>query len=477
MNNSHNALWDKCLALIKENVSEQQYKTWFSPIVFESFSDKDKTLLVQVPSPYVYEYLEEYYIDLLSRVLSKCFGAGVRLTYRIVADKTHGLTTDVQADDAVGIERPQPTTRGNKAPTALDAAVPQDLNPQLNPKQTFNNFIEGSSNKLPRTIGLSIAEHPGKSTFNPFYMYGPSGCGKTHLINAIGVRCKELYPHKRVLYVSARLFQVQFTDSLLKKRINDFINFYQSIDVLIVDDIQEWATATSTLDTFFHIFNHLFRNGKQIILASDRPPVDLQGMKDRLLTRFSCGLIAEMEKPNVELCVDILKNKCRRDGLKIPEDVIRYIAQTASGSVRDLQGVINSLLAYSVVYNCNIDMHLAERVIKRAVKVDNHPLTIDDILDKVCSHFNVTQQNVFSRSRKREYVLVRQVSMYLAQKYTKMPAARIGQLIGNRDHSTVIHSCSTIEKRLKIDKEFLNEISNIETSFRIKNSETKSFGN
>ena len=477
MNNSHNALWDKCLALIKENVSEQQYKTWFSPIVFESFSDKDKTLLVQVPSPYVYEYLEEYYIDLLSRVLSKCFGAGVRLTYRIVADKTHGLTTDVQADDAVGIERPQPTTRGNKAPTALDAAVPQDLNPQLNPKQTFNNFIEGSSNKLPRSVGLSIAEHPGKSTFNPFYMYGPSGCGKTHLINAIGVRCKELYPHKRVLYVSARLFQVQFTDSLLKKRINDFINFYQSIDVLIVDDIQEWATATSTLDTFFHIFNHLFRNGKQIILASDRPPVDLQGMKDRLLTRFSCGLIAEMEKPNVELCVDILKNKCRRDGLKIPEDVIRYIAQTASGSVRDLQGVINSLLAYSVVYNCNIDMHLAERVIKRAVKVDNHPLTIDDILDKVCSHFNVTQQNVFSRSRKREYVLVRQVSMYLAQKYTKMPAARIGQLIGNRDHSTVIHSCSTIEKRLKIDKEFLNEISNIETSFRIKNSETKSFGN
>ena len=477
MNNSHNALWDKCLALIKENVSEQQYKTWFSPIVFESFSDKDKTLLVQVPSPYVYEYLEEYYIDLLSRVLSKCFGAGVRLTYRIVADKTHGLTTDVQADDAVGIERPQPTTRGNKAPTALDAAVPQDLNPQLNPKQTFNNFIEGSSNKLPRTVGLSIAEHPGKSTFNPFYMYGPSGCGKTHLINAIGVRCKELYPHKRVLYVSARLFQVQFTDSLLKKRINDFINFYQSIDVLIVDDIQEWATATSTLDTFFHIFNHLFRNGKQIILASDRPPVDLQGMKDRLLTRFSCGLIAEMEKPNVELCVDILKNKCRRDGLKIPEDVIRYIAQTASGSVRDLQGVINSLLAYSVVYNCNIDMHLAERVIKRAVKVDNHPLTIDDILDKVCGHFNVTQQNVFSRSRKREYVLVRQVSMYLAQKYTKMPAARIGQLIGNRDHSTVIHSCSTIEKRLKIDKEFLNEISNIETSFRIKNSETKSFGN
>lgn len=471
MTNSHKVLWDKCLNLIKENVSEQQYKTWFSPIVFESFSEKEKTLLVQVPSPYVYEYLEEYYIDLLSRVLSKCFGSGVRLTYRIVADKTNGLTTDVPAGEAVAIERPQATTRGNKTPTALDAAVPQDLNPQLNPKQTFGNFIEGNSNKLPRTVGLSIAEHPGKSTFNPFYMYGPSGCGKTHLINSIGVRCKELYPQKRVLYVSARLFQVQYTDSVRQNTTNDFINFYQSIDVLIVDDIQEWATATRTLDTFFHIFNHLFRNGKQIILASDRPPVDLQGMKDRLLTRFSCGLIAEMEKPNVELCIDILNNKCRRDGLKIPVDVIRYIAQTANGSVRDLQGVINSLLAYSVVYNSNIDMRLAERVIKRAVKIDNHPLTVDDILEKVCNHYSVSQQNVFSRSRKRDYVLVRQVSMYLAQKYTKMPASRIGQLIGNRDHSTVIHSCSSIENRLKVDKAFNEEISSIERSFRIKDSE------
>ena len=470
MVNKYKAYWEQCLQLIRSNVTSQQYETWFAPIVFESFSPESNTLLVQVPSPFVYEYLEQHFVGLLSKVLSHCFGTNVRLTYRIVTDKAHNLSQDIEADQPTEIDEPRPTNGANRSPSMLDAAKPQDINTQLNPKQTFSNYIEGTSNKLPRTVGISIAEHPGKSTFNPFYIYGPSGCGKTHLINAIGVRCKELYPQKRVLYVSARLFQVQFTDSLLKKRINDFINFYQSIDVLIVDDIQEWATATSTLDTFFHIFNHLFRNGKQIILASDRPPVDLQGMKDRLLTRFSCGLIAEMEKPNVELCVDILKNKCRRDGLKIPEDVIRYIAETASGSVRDLQGVINSLLAYSVVYNSNVDMHLAERVIKRAVKMDNHPLTIDDILEKVCNHFNVSQQNVFSRSRKREYVLVRQVSMYLAQKYTKMPASRIGQLIGNRDHSTVIHSCSTIEKRMKIDKDFQNEMSEIETSFRIKNS-------
>ena len=467
MQDSPKALWDNCLQLIRQNVTEQQYKTWFAPIVFESYSESDHTLLVQVQSSYVYEYLEQYYVGLLSKVLTRCFGTKVRLTYRIVTDKTNNLTQSVEGAEPSEIDVPQVMARGNKAPTILDA-VPRDLNPQLDTHKTFQTFIEGDSNKLPRTVGLSIAEHPGKSTFNPFFIYGPSGCGKTHLINAIGVRCKELYPQKRVLYVSARLFQVQYTDSVLRNTTNDFISFYQTIDVLIVDDIQEWATSPKTLDTFFHIFDHLFRLGKQIILASDRPPVDLDGVKDRLLTRFSCGLIAELEKPNVQLCIDILNAKCRRDGLKIPADVIQFIAETANGSVRDLEGVVNSLMAYSIVYNSAVDMRLAERVIKRAVKIDNHPLTVDDILDKVCGHYGVAQQHVFSKSRKRDYVLVRQVSMYLAQKYTKMPASRIGQLIGGRDHSTVLHSCSTVEQRLKIDKAFSAEVSSIENSFKLK---------
>jgi chromosomal replication initiator protein len=467
MVNNPKALWDNCLSLIKDNVTEQQFRTWFAPIVFESYNKDSRTLLVQVPSMYVYEYLEQYYVGLLSKALTRSFGQNVQLTYRVVTDKQHGIIQEVEGEDPVNIERPQPTNRGNRTPDVLDA-VANELNPQLDVHKTFQNFIEGASNKLPRTVGVSIAEHPGKSTFNPFFVFGPSGCGKTHLINAIGVRCKEMYPHKRVLYVSARLFQVQFTDAVRQNKVNEFIQFYQTIDVLIVDDIQEWATAAKTLDTFFHIFDHLFRLGKQIILASDRPPVDLQGVKDRLLTRFSCGLIAELEHPNVQLCVDILKAKCRRDGLKIPEDVIQFIAETANGSVRDLEGVVNSLMAYSIVYNSNIDMRLAERIIKRAVKVDNKPLTVDDILEKVCDHFNVPQQQVFSRSRKRDYVLVRQVSMYLAQKYTKMPAGRIGQLIGGRDHSTVIHSCSTIEQRLKVDKAFLSELSSIENSFKLK---------
>ena len=468
MPKSHKALWADCLRIIQANVTEQQFKTWFAPIVFESYSETEHTLLVQVPSPYVYEYLEQYYVGLLSKVLARVFETSVVLRYRIVTDKVHNIKQEVESDGPATVAAPQATSRGNKAPTTLDSAVPQELNPQLDPKKTFQTFIEGDSNKLPRTVGLSIAEHPGKSTFNPFFVFGPSGCGKTHLINAIGVRCKETYPQKRVLYVSARLFQVQFTDAVRHNTTNDFINFYQSIDVLIVDDIQEWANSPKTLDTFFHIFDHLFRLGKQIILASDRPPVDLQGVKDRLLTRFACGLIAELEKPNTQLCIDILTMKCRRDGLKIPADVIQYIAETANGSVRDLEGVVNSLMAYAIVYNTNIDMRLAERIIKRAVKVDNHPLTIDDILEKVCQHYNIAQQHVFSKSRKRDYVQVRQVSMYLAQKYTKMPASRIGQLIGNRDHSTVIHSCNTVEQRLKVDKAFSAELSSIENSFKLK---------
>ena len=468
MENSPKALWDNCLQLIKENVTEQQFKTWFAPIVFEDYDGESRTLLVQVPSRYVYEYLEQYYVTLLSKVLCRVFGTSVQLKYRIVVDKKNKLTIDEEGSEPVAIAEAQVNKRANKAPTVLDAATPQDLNPQLDTHKTFQSYIEGDSNKLPRTVGLSIAEHPGKSTFNPFFVFGPSGCGKTHLINAIGVRCKEMYPHKRVLYVSARLFQVQYTDAQRQNTINDFINFYQTIDVLIVDDVQEWATAEKTVATFFYIFDHLFRLGKQIILASDRPPVDLKWLQDRMLTRFSCGLIAELEQPNEQLCIDILNAKCRRDGLKIPEDVIRFIASTAKGSVRDLEGVVNSLLAYSVVYNSNIDMRLAERVIKRAVNVENKPLTVDDILEKVCNHYHVSQQQVNSRSRKRDYVLVRQVSMYLAQKYTKMPASRIGQLIGGRDHSTVIHSCSAVEQRLKVDKAFHAELNSIENSFRLK---------
>ena len=466
---SPKALWDNSLLLIKDSVTEQQYNTWFKPIVFESYKPSTKTLLVQVPSPFVYEYLEQNFVDLLSKVLHRNFGEGIRLTYRVVTDKEHKLSQDIEADPDDADMAKQ--TRECAQQMAAQPAAPQqqeDIDTQLDPKLTFNNYMEGDSNKLPRSVGLSIAEHPNTTQFNPMFIYGPSGSGKTHLVNAIGLKAKQMYPQKRVLYVSARLFQTQYTDAVLHNASNDFINFYQSIDMLIVDDIQEWAGKAKTLNTFFHIFNHLFRNGKRIILACDRPPVELKDIPDRLLTRFSCGLVCELEKPNIQLCVDILSNKIRRDGLKIPVDVISFIAQTCNGSVRDLQGAINGLLAYSIVYNSSIDIRLAERVIKRAVKLDDKPLTIDDIVETVCHHYNVTVTAVNSKSRKRDYVVARQVTMYLAQKYTKMPASRIGKLVGNRDHSTVIHSCTKVEERLKIDAGFSDELVSIENGLKVK---------
>ena len=466
---SPKALWDNSLLLIKDSVTEQQYNTWFKPIVFESYKPSTKTLLVQVPSPFVYEYLEQNFVDLLSKVLHRNFGEGIRLTYRVVTDKEHKLSQDIEADPDDADMAKQARERAQQPAAQPVAPLQQeDIDTQLDPKLTFNNYMEGDSNKLPRSVGLSIAEHPNTTQFNPMFIYGPSGSGKTHLVNAIGLKAKQMYPQKRVLYVSARLFQTQYTDAVLHNASNDFINFYQSIDMLIVDDIQEWAGKAKTLNTFFHIFNHLFRNGKRIILACDRPPVELKDMPDRLLTRFSCGLVCELEKPNIQLCVDILSNKIRRDGLKIPVDVISFIAQTCNGSVRDLQGAINGLLAYSIVYNSSIDIRLAERVIKRAVKLDDKPLTIDDIVETVCHHYNVTVTAVNSKSRKRDYVVARQVTMYLAQKYTKMPASRIGKLVGNRDHSTVIHSCTKVEERLKIDAGFSDELVSIENGLKVK---------
>ena len=469
MKQSPTLLWEKCLQIIKANVTEQQFKTWFEPIVFESYFPARMTVLVQVPSPFVYEYLEGNFVDLISKVLKRVFGSGVKLEYRIITDKTNNKAMVVQSDNTQEVmEKPVPSTKANQSYSVLDAAKPQEIDSQLNPQQTFDNFIEGASNKLPRAVGLTIAEQPATTMFNPMFIYGPSGCGKTHLINAIGLRIKKNYPQKRVLYVSARLFQVQYTNAIIHSTINDFINFYQTIDVLIVDDIQEWMTSAKTQNTFFHIFDHLFRNGKRIILACDRPPVDLQGMNDRLLTRFSCGLIAELEKPDTQLCVDILHTKIRKDGLDIPEDVILYIAENANGSVRDLEGVVNSLMAYSVVYGRPIDMALATSVLKRSVKVDNKPLTVDEIVNTVCNQFNVSPEEVGGKSRKRNLVVARQVSMYLAQKHTKMPASRIGQLIAGRDHSTVLHSCEKVEQRMKAEKEFTALIQTIERSFRLK---------
>lgn len=466
MKGSPQLQWKQCLEIIRNNVSEQLYNTWFEPIQCLSF--QNRTLTIQVPSQYVYEFLEEHYVGLLRSVLNRVFGTGTRLMYRIDADKTNNLTVDLEATTRP-VNTPKVSVREvNKAPMPLQATMPQDLDPQLNPNYNFDNFIEGLSNKLPRSVGQAIAEHPKQSTFNPLFIYGPSGVGKTHLVNAIGTKIKELYPQKRVLYLSAHLFQVQYTDSVRHNTVNDFITFYQSIDVLIIDDIQEFASLSKTQNTFFHIFNHLHQNGRQLILTSDRPPTALQGMEERLLTRFKWGLLAELEKPNEQLRKDILKSKIRHDGLKIPEEVIEYVSENVNNSVRELEGIVNSLMAYSVVYNRDVDLPLAEQIVRRAVKIEHKPITIDLIIEKVCEYFGVKQEDIFTTSRKQAIVQVRQIAMFLAQKYTNLSSARIGSLIGKRNHATVLHSCNIVDGRMKVDKAYKTKIEEIENI--LKNS-------
>lgn len=462
----HAGLWNRCLRVIRDNVPETTYNTWFVPIIPLKY--ENKALTVQVPSQFFYEFLEEKYVELLRATLYKEIGEGTKLMYRVLTDKTNNITVDLEQTPRSTI-LPKPTnTRidDRKAPNVLQAPAPQDLDPHLNPNYNFENFIEGYSNKLSRTAGEAVALNPAKTTFNPLFIYGASGVGKTHLANAIGTKIKELYPGKRVLYVSAHLFQVQYTDSVRNNTVNDFINFYQTIDVLIIDDIQEFASLTKTQNTFFHIFNHLHQNGKQLIMTSDRPPIMLQGMEDRLLTRFKWGLVAELERPNVELRKCILRNKIHRDGLKFPEEVIDYIAENVDESVRDLEGIVVSIMARSTILNKEIDIDLAQLIVHKAVRNETKPITVEDILDKVCKHFEIEPSAIHTKSRKREVVQVRQIAMYLAKKHTDSSSSKIGALIGKKDHATVLHACKIVKDQFEVDKAFRAELEEIESSLR-----------
>ena len=457
----HVGLWNRCLEIIRDNVPEQTYKTWFLPIIPLKY--EDKTLVVQVPSQFFYEFLEDKFVDLLRKTLYKVIGEGTKLMYNVMVDKSSRKTVDLESTQRTIIPQKQ----------VMDKRIPQipvpELDPHLNPEYNFETFIEGYSNKLSRSVAEAVALNPAKTIFNPLFLYGASGVGKTHLANAIGTKIKELYPEKRVLYVSAHLFQVQYTDSVRNNTTNDFINFYQTIDVLIIDDIQEFAGVTKTQNTFFHIFNHLHQNGKQLILTSDRAPVMLQGMEERLLTRFKWGLVAELEKPDIELRKNILRNKIKRDGLTIPESVISYIAESVNESVRELEGIVNSLLAQSILFKREIDLDLAQRIVRKAVKcAESKPMTVSDIIAKVCEHYKIDETAIHTKTRKREVVQVRQVAMYLAKKHTDTSSSKIGQLIGNKDHATVLHACKIVKDQVDVDKSFKAEIEEIEMSLRTR---------
>lgn len=460
--NNHVGLWNACLDIIRDNVPEQTYKTWFCPIVPLKF--EDDTLVLQVPSQFFYEFLEEKFLDLLRQTIHKVFGERTKLMYSVMVVKNP--PTAVPLPTHSGSSTPVSAVR--KTTTTDIPQTPQitELDPHLNRDYNFETFIEGESNKLSRSVAEAVALNPAKTIFNPLFFYGASGVGKTHLANAIGTKIKELYPEKRVLYVSAHLFQVQYTDSVRNNTTNDFINFYQTIDVLIIDDIQEFAGVTKTQNTFFHIFNHLHQNGKQLILTSDRAPVLLQGMEERLVTRFKWGMVAELEKPTVELRKDILRNKIRRDGLQFPPEVINYIAENVSDSVRDLEGIIISIMAHSTIYNKDVDLELAQRIVRKVTQNESKAITIDNIINTVCKHFGLDTSAIHTKSRKREVVQARQIAMYLAKNYTDFSTAKIGSLIGNKDHATVLHACKTISELKEVSKSFQAELEEIQTALK-----------
>lgn len=440
MNDNPKILWDRCMQHLKSQVPEQQFQTWFSSVDFDSYEGHKLTLLM--PNQFVIEYIESHFSEQFTASLNAAFGANWQLAYRLKSDAAQSQ---------------KPAEKPDNAPVPIDA--------HLNANFTMENFLEGSSNKLARTVGLSIAKSPGKLTFNPFFVYGNSGVGKTHLINAIGLKTLQLYPSKRVLYVPAHVFKVQYSEAVVNNKLNDFIHFYQSIDVLIIDDIQEFTTA-KTQQAFFHIFNHLHLNERQIIISSDKEPSKFEGIEERMLTRFNSGITVEIERPDIALRRAVIQAKLRRDGLRFPKEVVDFIVNNVDSSVRELQGIINSLMAYSVVDDCSINLELAQRVVARAVNLEKRELSFDSILRQVCRAQDIKVSDVLATSRKQQIVQTRQLAMYLVHKYTQMSYAEIGRKMGKKDHTTVLHACDVIQKRLATDKQFRKNVEDIEVSLK-----------
>ena len=464
MSSDHVSLWDRCLTIIKDNVPEAIYTNWFAPIVPYSF--ENNVLIIQVPTHFFYEYLELNFRKILQLALFRVFGKGIQLKYKIMMVSDPKTEVDIETVTKPVSVEVKKTAPAVQIPDPFKRHVYEELDSQLNPNYNFDNYCQSPSNQLARTAGMTIADKPGKNAFNPFFLFGESGVGKTHLVQAIGVRIKEQNPQARVLYISSHLFQVQYTNAVRSNTVNDFINFYQSIDVLLIDDIQELASKIQTQNTFFHIFNHLHQNNKQLVLTSDRPPVSLEGMVPRLLTRFKWGLTAKVERPDYELRKNILLNKVHHDGLAISDEVIEYISRNITDNVRDLEGVIVSLMAHSTIFNRDITIELAERVLSTCVRIEKKQITIDSIKQTVCEFYDMDPKLLQAKTRKREIVQARQISMYLAKKYTDNSLSFIGSAIGKKDHVTVLHACKTITDQIETDKTLRANVAEIEQLLR-----------
>ena len=462
MNQSPSSVWNNCLSFIEDNIQPQAYSTWFKPIIPVKITDN--VLSIQVPSKFFYEWLEEHYIKILKLALTKELGKDARLVYVIKMENTFGnkapYTEKIPSSNNSGlksqnVETPFTSfTSELKNPFVIPGIRNLQIESQLNPNYTFENFLEGDSNRLARSAGLAVANKPGGTSFNPLLIYGGVGLGKTHLVHAIGVDIKKSYPDKTVLYISSEKFTQQYIDSVKKNNRNDFIHFYQVIDILIVDDVQFLSGKSGTQDVFFHIFNHLHQNGKQVILTSDKAPLDMQDIEQRLLSRFKWGLSAELQTPNFETRVSILKNKLFRDGVEIDNEITEYVAKNINSNVRELEGAIISLIAQSSFNRAEITLDLAKDVINKFVKNNRREVSIDYIQKVVSDYFQMDIETLQSKTRKRHIVQARQIAMYFAKKFTKASLASIGTQIGRRDHATVLHACKTVDNLSFTDKQF-----------------------
>lgn len=472
------AIWQKCINIIKDNVNWRAFQTWFEPIRAAAINNNILTL--QVPSQFFYEWLEEHYVELLGKTIKRILGKEGRLEYRILMEGNNPQRNPASVN-MPGSVYPRNSKHDNfvdmplkwddpsniKTPYAIPGLKRVQIDPQLNANYIFDNYVEGECNRVARSAGLHVAQKPGATSFNPLVIFGGVGWGKTHLVQAIGNEVRRLHPGKAVLYVSAEKFINQFIDHSKNNEINDFIHFYQLIDVLIVDDIHLFINATKSQDVFFAIFNHLHQSGKQIILTSDTPPRDLNGMQERLLSRFRWGLNADIQSPDFETRQQILRVKMRQEGLDIPEDVLKYVAYNIQSNVRELEGALIALFAQATLNKKEIDLELAKRVMKNFIKTAAREVTIESIQKMVCSFYNIPYDKLLAKTRKREIVQARQITMFLAKKFTKSSLKNIGEHFGGFDHTTVIHSCQTVENLMDTDLEYKEQLHELQQKVQL----------
>ena len=466
---SYQDVWNNCLTIIRDNVTAQNFKTWFKPI--RAVALEDKTLTIQVPSQFCFEWLEKHYLTLMKKTIMREIGKDAKLEYNILlensSDKKPYISKVPSSGQADVKNNPisMPISMNSSSirnPFIIPGLQKININPQLNESYTFDSYIEGECNRLARSAGFAVSQNPGGTSFNPLFIYGSGGLGKTHLANAIGIEVKNNHPEKIVLYVSADKFLTQFVDAIKDNKRNDFVHFYQSIDVLIIDDVQFLCGKEKTQDVFFHIFNHLHQNKKQVILTSDKAPVDIIGMEQRLLSRFKWGLSADLQSPDLETRLAILKKKIKKDGIDIPYEVIEYIAYSITTNVRELEGALISLLAQSSLNRKEITIDLAKNMLDKFVKNTVREVSIDYIQKVVCDYFDIPIETMKSKTRKREIVQCRQLAMYFSKQMTKNSLAMIGKHCGNKDHATVLHACKTVNNLADTDKRFKGYISDIE---------------